>query len=360
MPNVLIKKVFCGNEIKSIDPKNFTAEVVMSDETLDRYNEVIEVGGYKDTIKQFMKHPVLLSSHRYSGDLRAQIGEWKDVRIEGKKLVGIPKYYVGEGNPEADWAWKLVEKKIAAYSVGIIPVKVETMDYDKWQKLKDEGKRVARRRYLEQELIETSHVLIPANPAALQRSIEGEDEIEKDVATFYFTNLDSIKEFGNIEIIESDVAEKFLIKDPEVDMKVESATTDKKIEEPTDKGPVNKGEDIVVKYLDSIMLKITLLQNSSETNKSELITDITEKISALMLRQLVDIDLKLSTLVETLTTLFNVKNIIPNQSYIDGILEKDGTTEEPIVSSLKGEDLKSLMSSLQGVTDSLHKFMDKK
>jgi hypothetical protein len=234
MSKSLIRKVFCNSEIRIIDEKKHIAEAVMSDETLDRYDEVIEAAGYKNYIKQFMKHPVLLSSHKYGGDLRAQIGQWVDVRIEGKKLVGNPMYYVDEGNPEADWAWNLVGKKIAAFSVGIIPRKVETMDYEKWSKLKEAGKRVARRRYLEQELIETSQVLIPANPSALQRAIAEGDDVERDVAIFYFSNLDQIKGFGDVEIIESDVVDKFLIKDPALD-----TTDDKEIEE-----SVTLGEEV--------------------------------------------------------------------------------------------------------------------
>lgn len=208
----LVKKTFCGL-VRSVNSEKFTVDCVMSDETLDRYDEVIEVEAYRKTLKEFKKHAVLLSSHRYGGDLRSQIGEWEKIWIEGKQLIGRAKYYVGEGNPEADWGFKLAEKGIAAYSVGFIPIKAETLDWDKYEEAKKKGKKVARRIYKEVELLETSQVIIPANPSALQRSIDAGDDT-KDAAQYYLDNLDQLKDFSDIEIIESDVAEKFLIKDP--------------------------------------------------------------------------------------------------------------------------------------------------
>jgi len=107
----------------------------------------------------------------------------------------------------------LAEKGIAAYSVGFIPIKAETLDWDKYEEAKKKGKKVARRIYKEVELLETSQVIIPANPSALQRSIDDGDDT-KDAAQYYLDNLDQLKDFSNIEIVESDVADKFLVKDP--------------------------------------------------------------------------------------------------------------------------------------------------
>lgn len=215
MSKEIVRKTFCG-KIRSVDSTNFTVECVMSDETLDRYDEVIEVNAYRNTLNKFKKHPVLLSSHKHGGDLRAQIGEWKKIWIEGKQLIGLAKYYVGEGNGEADWGFKLAEKGIAAYSVGFIPIKAETLDWEKYEEAKKKGKKVARRIYKEVELIETSQVLIPANPAALQRSIDEEDGTQ-DAARYYLDNLDQLKDLSDIEITSSNVAEKFLVKDPALD-----------------------------------------------------------------------------------------------------------------------------------------------
>lgn len=166
----LIRKQFVA-QIRSIDEKTHTLEAVMSDETLDRYQEIILAEAYRKRLSVFKKHPVLLSSHRY-GDLRNQIGEWTKVWIEGKQLIGKAKYYVNEGNPEADWAFKLATKGIAAFSVGFLPHGYEETPYDEWKESK--GKK-PRRTYTDVELLETSQVLIPANPSAVQRSAFDED-----------------------------------------------------------------------------------------------------------------------------------------------------------------------------------------
>lgn len=346
MASKLIRKVFCGHEIKGINTEDFTAEVVMSDETLDRYDEIIEVSAYDNTIKQFMKHPVLLSSHRYSGDLRSQIGEWTKVYKDGSKLVGVAKYYVGEGNPEADWAWKLVEKGVAAYSVGLIPKKVETMDWEKWQELKDKGKKVARRRYKEVELIETSHVLIPANPSALQRSIDGDDDAMKDVASFYLSHLADIKDFADMEVIESDIAEKFLVKDP----------TDVIEEEDHPLIIVPEDNTVVIK-LDELSKKVDaileVMTKSTELVSVELGT-IQNVLTINSIKEIIDASTK--ELLEKITGMLNVKTIVPEQSYLDALLDdKEDVTDK----SVDASQLKSLMETLSGITDTIKKSVNK-
>jgi hypothetical protein len=126
-----------------------------------------------------MKHPVLLTSHNYQG-LTSQIGHFEDVHIDhkNKQVIATAKYYVGEGNPEADWGWKLVEKGIAAYSIGFRSLQAKYYPPD--ERTKDDPILD----YLKIELLEASHVLIPANPSALQRSLtaEGEDPFLRELA----------------------------------------------------------------------------------------------------------------------------------------------------------------------------------
>ena len=118
-----VTKYFRG-KVRSIDPATYTADVVISDETKDRYDERVLVGSFKKTKSDFMKHPVLLSSHAYRG-LMNQIGMFEDIKIDSrnKEVVGKVKWFVGEGNPEADWGFKLAEHGIAAFSIGFIPKK---------------------------------------------------------------------------------------------------------------------------------------------------------------------------------------------------------------------------------------------
>ena len=165
--------------------------IPMSTISIDRHGESIDPKGWKKYLKAFMKRAPLVSSHNYWG-LQNQIGELLDVQITEKGLMARPKYYINQGNPEADWGYFLATKGMAAYSVGFIPVK--------WVDSKDEPKRT----YTEQELIEISHVIVPSNRDAIQEykgmaEYEKEDPIVKEVieevlkneeaSTFYDSRL---------------------------------------------------------------------------------------------------------------------------------------------------------------------------
>ena len=68
----------------------------------------------------FEKRPILLSSHDYRS-LQSQIGEFETINISEKGKKARPKYYINEGNPEADWAFKLAKKGKAA--VGLLSLR---------------------------------------------------------------------------------------------------------------------------------------------------------------------------------------------------------------------------------------------
>jgi len=133
------------------------AFIPMSMSTRDRDEEVILPTAFEKTLPIFMKRPVLLSSHNY-GSLQNQVGEFVDLKIKGKGLFAKPKYYINEGNPEADWAYKLAQHNMAAFSVGFIPKKAEEGKSDK----------DPRRTYTEVELLEISQVTVPSNRDAIQ------------------------------------------------------------------------------------------------------------------------------------------------------------------------------------------------
>lgn len=140
----------------SIIRKVETAEVsddltfVLSDATVDRYGDVIEAEGWD--LRWFKRNPIALFGH--SGDF--PIGTWEDVRVEGGKLIGKLKLAAEGTSPRIDELRRLVQQKVLkAVSVGFKPVESEPM-----------GQRGGVR-YLKQELLETSLVSVPANPAAL-------------------------------------------------------------------------------------------------------------------------------------------------------------------------------------------------
>lgn len=188
MDEKMIHKVFRG-EIRGVDEKNNTVTALVSGEKLDRYREVILASAWSKDLANFKAHNVMVSSHRYS-DLRAQIGEVPSTKSANEGLEAKLKYYAGEGNPEADWAWQLALKGKAAYSVGFISHKEVFKGDDGYDDLvaglrerealgkKDEPRRI----FTEVELLEISHVLVPAYPEALQKAMEDEDPIMADIA----------------------------------------------------------------------------------------------------------------------------------------------------------------------------------
>lgn len=147
--------------IKVLDSTSGRVHAVVSDEAPDRQGDVIRIRGWD--LEHFLRHPMLVAGHNYF-DLQSQIGEWEELGPRGKRLEGVARYYVGEGNELADWGFNLARHGRAAYSVGFIP------DMAKAKELgpAPNGKGVSYE-YNSQELLEISHVVIPANPRSLQR-----------------------------------------------------------------------------------------------------------------------------------------------------------------------------------------------
>ena len=145
-------------ETKALDGNRI--EAVVSTEGKDREGDIIRVAGWD--LANFQKHPILLASHDYYS-LRSQIGEWESMAVKGKSLVGVARYYVGEGNDEADWGYRLAQRGRAAFSVGFIP------DMSKAKELGEGDDWFPHYEFNGQELLEVSHVSVPANAEALQR-----------------------------------------------------------------------------------------------------------------------------------------------------------------------------------------------
>lgn len=146
-------------EVKSVDKETGTIEMLIpvSTPSEDRSQEVCAWDCWTKRLPIFMKRPVLVSSHDYQ-DLRKQIGEWVSITPTQSGLLGKPKYYINEGNAEADWAFNIASKGMAAFSVGFIP-------YDYVQgKSKDEPNV----KYTDCELLEVSQVVVPCNREAIQ------------------------------------------------------------------------------------------------------------------------------------------------------------------------------------------------
>jgi HK97 family phage prohead protease len=128
-------------------------EFVLSDETVDRYGDVVEVDGWD--LRNFKKNPIALFGHN-SGFV---IGTWSDLRVDGKRLVGRLVLAAKGTSQRIDELIGLVEQGILrAVSVGFRPLDADPVDPKQpW----------GAQRYKKQELLETSLVAVPANPAAL-------------------------------------------------------------------------------------------------------------------------------------------------------------------------------------------------
>jgi hypothetical protein len=164
-------------QVKAVNEAKKTVKVVMSNESLDRYKEIILAESWKKRLNRYKKHPILLSSHSYN-KLTNQIGLAEHIGVVDGNLETDFRYFAGEGNPEADWGWFLAKNGIAAFSVGFLPHKElsddEVADYCKANKIKETPRRI----YSDVELLECSQVLVPANADAMQLDeFSDEDQI---------------------------------------------------------------------------------------------------------------------------------------------------------------------------------------
>jgi len=185
-------------------------EAIVSTEDVDRDGDIIRAEGW--VLDNFMKHPVLLASHDYR-NLRSQIGEWESMQVEGKKLRGVARYYIGAGNEEADWAYYLAQQGMAAYSVGFSPLEWK----DRESSDNAPSGRQYGREYTKQELLEVSHVTVPANQNALQLIAKGHSvlgqiaaevlEKEPQQSSEWSTNTatTSLSETDTVDVQASDV-----------------------------------------------------------------------------------------------------------------------------------------------------------
>jgi hypothetical protein len=151
-------------DLKVLDEATGRVSAIVSTENIDRDGDIIRAEGWD--LRNFQSHPVLLSSHEYSG-LQNQIGTWESMEVRGTKVVGTARFYIGKGNLEADWAFELAKEKALAFSVGFIP------DMDKASPLHAEDAFGFRgMEFRGQELLEVSAVTVPSNAASLQRFIK--------------------------------------------------------------------------------------------------------------------------------------------------------------------------------------------
>jgi len=185
---------FIRPELKVLDPKEGIISAIVSTESVDRDGDIIRQANWD--LGHFKSHPILLSSHNYRG-LRNQIGEWTSMDIEGKELLGTAKYYINEGNEEADWGFNLAQKGRAAFSVGFVP------DMGAAKEITIDGKSAYE--FRGQELLEVSQVTVPSNPQALQ-ALKGLGSVHPEVDLLVSEMLEDMEEIEELkeEIVSND------------------------------------------------------------------------------------------------------------------------------------------------------------
>lgn len=142
--------------------------VVASDESTDRYGDVIRVDGWDLTA--YRKNPIVLFGH----SARDPVGT-AEVRISGKQLIADITLAAAGTTPMVDAVRALVDQKILkAVSVGFQPTKepneIKDPETNKW---------TGGYEWVGQELLENSIVSIPANPNALTLARSFSPEIRR-------------------------------------------------------------------------------------------------------------------------------------------------------------------------------------
>jgi hypothetical protein len=181
-------------------------DFIASDESLDRYDEVISASGWR--LDTYRRNPVFQNAHQY-GDILFTLGKALMTEVRGATAVpsGTPHsalptpvlyqriQFATDVNPVARVAYGLYKGKfLSAVSVGFIPLRwldangtehgvsarsasdgtSREADFSPRQRATRVCGRAAgfRRKYLEQELLEVSAVGIPANPNALALALK--------------------------------------------------------------------------------------------------------------------------------------------------------------------------------------------
>jgi HK97 family phage prohead protease len=139
-------------EVKAVDGSEPVMDFVASDETLDRYDEVIKVTGWQ--LENFRANPVIPDCHDYSSIAKI-LGRATSVTVAEGKLVNRVEFCLD--NPLGSLAYKMAKGGfIKSQSVGFIPLE--------WSN--GVGKDQPARTYTQCELLEISLVVVPANPGA--------------------------------------------------------------------------------------------------------------------------------------------------------------------------------------------------
>jgi HK97 family phage prohead protease len=147
-------------EIREVQGDEPLLDIVASDETVDRYREIISASGW--VLDNYRNNPVILNNHQYD-NIAHTLGRADVTEIRNGALCQRIRWAV-DANPVAAVAFRLYKGGfLRAFSVGFHPLE--------WQDM-DDPADTCRRKYTKQELLEVSAVSIPANPNALALALK--------------------------------------------------------------------------------------------------------------------------------------------------------------------------------------------
>jgi len=107
-------------------PSNRRVRFVASDESVDRYGDIIRASGWQ--LDAYRKNPVLLFGHN-SREL--PVGKVDPIAVEGTRLIAHAEFTPEGMNPFADVLFNLVDAGfVRATSVGFLPLVAPTPIFD--------------------------------------------------------------------------------------------------------------------------------------------------------------------------------------------------------------------------------------
>jgi HK97 family phage prohead protease len=161
-------------EIEKDESKARTVQFIASDESVDRYGDIIRADGWD--LSNYKKNPVMLFGHN---SREPPIGT-TEVWVNNKKQLMAKATFLPEGvSAFADEIWRIVDAgALRAMSVGFLPTEAPNLI---WKNDDEETGIVTGFEFIAQELLENSVVPVPANPQAIAaaRSLACEQTIRR-------------------------------------------------------------------------------------------------------------------------------------------------------------------------------------
>jgi Escherichia/Staphylococcus phage prohead protease len=152
-PGALLRR---GAVIKAVDSEARTMRFVASDESVDRYGDIIRASGWQ--LENFRKNPVLLFAH---DSRQPPVGQVPSIEVVETELIAECLFRPEGDSQLSDDVWRAVEGGfLRAVSVGFTPT-------GPVNELVDSTGNWTGYEFTSQELLELSVVPVPANPQAL-------------------------------------------------------------------------------------------------------------------------------------------------------------------------------------------------